>query len=242
MSRAQSPVPFFPTLAATNRACEPLQAQEAYASWRMFVMDRVTQVTWAQREEDCRFYSDIHREPIVTQLALNRNFIWNGEMSRRAHRAKPQDRKTARLQSSHGLDSPRRPILSTVNQCPCPIARSILPCLPCAPCLATASKTVWQSVVQPPQQTVPSLPPCKVLWQYQESQVAHAGNQNSDPLQTPGHDRHPQGLLKQPEPSACLSPSILLQLQHKNLSYLLQPTHQAGDTSRSSVQVHLLCV
>lgn len=93
VSRAQSPVPFFPTLAATNRVCEPLQAQEVYASWRLFVMDWVTQVTWAQRKGLQFFYSNIHKSPSdepLTQLALNRNFIWNGEMSRRAHRAKPQ--------------------------------------------------------------------------------------------------------------------------------------------------------
>lgn len=36
-----------------------------------------------------------------------------------------------------------------------------------------------------------------------------------------------------------LSPSILLQIQHITLCYLLQPTHQAGDTSPSSVQINL---
>lgn len=89
-----------------------------------------------------------------------------------------------------------------------PIARSIPPCLPC---LAASPKTVSQCcsampcTEYPPSSTnsVPSLPACKCFGQYQESQVAHAGNQNSDPPRTPGHDRHPQGLLKQPEPSAC---------------------------------------
>lgn len=83
------------------------------------------------------------------------------------------------------------------------MARSILPCLMrlsvslAVPCPAPDTR--------PPQQTVPSLPVCSppALWQYQESQVTHAGNQNSDPLQSAGHDRQPQGLLKQPEPPAC---------------------------------------
>lgn len=122
LSRAQSPVPFFPTLAATNRVCEPLQAQEAYASWRLFVMDRVTRVTWAQRGElqiltpsmslSSGTHTTLRQSHFTGPSSPNSRLI---ETLFGTGTCRDASTEQQRCKSLHGLDSPSRPILAAVT-------------------------------------------------------------------------------------------------------------------------------
>lgn len=85
----------------------------------------------------------------------------------------------------------------------CPIARSVPPCLAASPetvvCLSVSRAVPCRAQnTRPPHSTnrvqralaIPRKPSC-ARWQ------------PTPTLRKPGHDRHPQGLLRQPEPPVC---------------------------------------